>query len=723
MSGEAMVEDARSGAVHNVLQGTVLGSAVQAGTVHGGVHIHQVTAGPAPLPVPHQLPAAPAGFVGRLAELAELDRLRAQSPGRCRLALITGPAGIGKSALALYWSAQIASGFRDGQLYADLGAFDQGGPVAPGTVLNGFLRALGVPVDRVPVDVPAQLALFRTVTADKRLLIVLDNALSAAQVRQLLPAAAGCMVVATARWRLSGLIREGATVVAMAPLAEQESIELVAATIGADRAAADLESTRRLVRLCAGVPIALSVTAARLAVHPRWSVSRVLAELADERRRLSSLSSQEDVSVQAAFDVSYQSLSEPVARCYRAVGLHPGTQPSIAVIAAALDVGPDRAAAMLDTLVEVSLLSEVSDDRYQMHDLLRLHARQQATDDRERATVVRRIAEWYVAGAQAADQLLTPYRRGTPAPLTHLPPTAVILADRDAALEWLERERANLVATVVGTAETLPDLAWLLAYSMWPLFHYRRHHQDRMVVDRVAVECAQRLGNRDFEARMRRRLAYAHFDVNEFDEAKRQFETSMARCRELGDRYGVSAAVEGLGAIALVRRRYPEAASCFAEELAICLELGERRRAALALINLGAVANALGDARRAVDYLAEADALYAVVGDVDPYNQARCHIELGRALGRLGRIEAGTETLNQALTSMRRLGSPRGQAQARQALGELAVAAGRTAEGAAELRVALAGYEQLGDGEADEVRHLLGRIPPAEADPDGVAHP
>ncbi len=718
-----MVEDTRHGEVHNVLQGLVVGPTVQAGVVHGGVHVHHTSAGSAAIGVPHQLPAAPSGFVGRLPDLSELDRARARPATGCGLALITGPAGVGKSALALRWCELTGKEFPDGHLYADLGAFDPGGPVAPAVVLSRFLRSLGIPLERVPIDVAEQAVLFRTITADRQLLILLDNAVSAAQVRQLLPTAPACMVVTTARWRLAGLIRDGATVIAVAPLNEQESITLVAASVGAQRVAAELEATRMLVRLCAGLPIALSVTAARLAIHPRWSIGRVLTELRDERQRLAGLSSQEDVSVQAAFDLSYQSLSEPVARCYRVLGLHPGAHMSTAMIAAALNVPLARAATMLDTLVEVNLLNDVSDNRYQVHDLLRLHARQHAEEDPERDILAGRIAEWYLAGARAADQLLTPYRHKAPARFAHLEPTAVVLANRDDALDWLEQERANLVAMVVDSARTMPELAWLIADSMWALFHYRRHHQDRMLVDRLAVECAQRLGNRQYEARMRKRWAFAHFDLGQFDEAARLFESSLALCQQLGDRYGVSAAIGGLGMVALAQRRFPVAAGHFAEELAICLELGERRRAALALLNLGAVANAMRDAGRAVEYLTQADTLYAELGDLDSYNQARCHIELGRALTNLGRPQAGIETLTHALTCMHRLGSPRGQAQARQALGELALASGKTTEAEREFRLALAGYEQLGDGEAEEVRRLLRLVPPSHVDPDGVPQP
>jgi tetratricopeptide (TPR) repeat protein len=714
-----MVNDGRRGESRNVLQGVVSGSTVQADVVHGGVHFHPAT--PAQqVAAPRQLPAPPVNFVGRAAALTALDSLREERGSRCGLALITGSAGVGKSALALYWSQRSAAHFPDGQLHAELGAFDPDGPVAPGVVLGSFLRSLGVSAERVPFDVAEQAALFRSMTADRRFLILLDDALSAAQVRQLLPSAPGCMVVVTARWRLGGLIGDGAMFVTVEPFDDQEAIELFTETIGARRVDSEPAPALALARLCAGLPIALSVTAARLATRPRWSIGRVLAELSDERRRLASLSTHGDVSVKAAFDLSYRSLAAPIAHCYQAVGLHPGAHVSAAVIAAALDVPQEEATAMLDTLVEINLLGDVSDERYQMHDLVRLHARDQAQDAPDRDMMSGRMAEWYLAGVRAADVLLTPYHRREADRFSFLHPLAVVHADRGDALDWLERERVNLVRMVVESAKATPDLAWLIAYSMWPLFHYRRHHQDRMVVDRVAVGCAQRLGNRSYLAQMLRRLAFAHFDVNEFDEAARLFESSLDLYRQLDDRYGSAAAVGGLGSVALAQRRFSDAAERFTEELAICRELGERRRVALAMLNLGLVANAAGASAQATDRLTEAATLYAELGDLDPYNAARCHIELGRALTRSGEYDASAKQLNRALVRMRELGSPRGQAQARHALGELALATGGVADAVNHHEEALRIYEQLGDREADEVRRLLGLIPPSQADPDRV---
>jgi tetratricopeptide (TPR) repeat protein len=467
----------------------------------------------------------------------------------------------------------------------------------------------------------------------------------------------------------------------------------------------------------------VAVTAARLATPPRWSISRVLAELHHERQRLVNLSPEGDVSVRAAFDLSYGSLDPPVARCYRATGLHSGSAFGAAAIAAGLGVEPEHATSMLDALVEANLLGDVSDDRYQMHDLIRLHARRLAQDDPDRETMAGRIAEWYLTGTRAADEVLTPYRRRSPATFRYLNSTVDVPADRDEALAWLERERANLVATVIETAEPWPELSWLVADSMWPLFHLRRHHGDRMLVDRTAVECARRLGNPDHEARMVKRWAFAHFDLGRFEEAASLFRTSLELWRQLGDRYGVASAVEGLGMVALAQGRLPEAAEHFHEQLTICRTLGERRRVGLSLFNLGLVYAARGDPGRAADHLTQAGAAFAELGDTDSYNAVRSRIELGKALTELGRPEASGDLLTEAMQQMRRLGSPRGEAQALHALGRLALATGDSARAAAHLDEALRIYERLGDGEVAELRRLIGRIPPPKVDPDRMAEP
>lgn len=693
---------------------------VQAGAVHGGVHVHPPAPTSALSVVPRQEPAPPVQFVGRDEELEVLDRVRAGPRDRFGLVLITGPAGVGKSALAAQWAAKAKSWFRDGRLYADLGAYDPAGPPPPGEVLSGFLQSLGVPNDQIPARVADQAGLFRSITADKRLLLVLDSAASAAQVRQLLPGSGGSVVVVTARARLGALIGDGARMLNLEPLHPPMATDLLRATVG-DRVDSDTGAAAELVRHCAGLPIALAVTGARLAAHPQWSIRRVVAELASEDDRLSGMSTSDGQSVVATFDLSYKALSGTAARCYRAIGVHPGRRPGVPVIAAALDEPSATASRGLDELVDSNLADDAPGDRYQVHDLILLHAQRCAQSDPDREVLAGRIAEWYLAGTRAADLLLTPYRRRPPDRFTYLSPSTVTFANRDEALEWLERERSNLVATVVANAAPAPEIAWRISYGMWPLFQYRRHHHDRLTVDRVGVDCARQLGNRDFEARMLRRLAFAHFDLGQLAEAEPLFQQSLDVCQDLNDRHGIAAALEGLGLVALGRGRHALATDLFTRQLAIFEELGSDRRAALATLNLGVVDNAAGRPALAARHVIRAREMLTALGDLDPYNTARTHLELGKSLTGTGSHAAAAQELDRALRDMRQLGSQRGEAQAHHALAVLAMATGKPDDARTHLEQALETYERLGDPEAAEIRRLGGLIPPPDANPHRMA--
>lgn len=378
--------------VVNAVENTVLGPVVQAGVVHGDVRIIHHRERPA-VPVPRQVPAPPPHFVGRDAELAVMDRMLAGPGQGPALLVITGVGGVGKSALALRWIQGNAGHYPDGQLYGRLGAFDPAGPAPPGELLGQLLRSLDVEPDRVPAGTGERAALFRSLTAQRRIVLLLDNAVSAAQVRPLLPISPGSAVLVTARWQLTGLTSDGARFLPVAPFSAPTAREFLRRTIGPERVASDPAATSSLIDLCGGLPIALAVTGARLATRPLRSVSRAVDELTQEQRRLRRLGIREEVSVQGAFDSSYQALPEPAARCYRAVGLHPGAEFGPAVIATALGLDAGDVGELLDTLLEASLLDETPAGRYRMHDLVRLHARQHAEADPEHGVLTRRITE------------------------------------------------------------------------------------------------------------------------------------------------------------------------------------------------------------------------------------------------------------------------------------------------------------------------------------------
>jgi len=681
----------------NELSGPVIGGALQASEVHGGVHFHQGVPEP---PVPRQLPAAPAHFTGRAEELDELDGMRAED-GRV-LAVLCGPGGVGKTALALHWAYRHR--FPDGQLYVDLAGFSGGEPVTPDEALGLFLRGLGVPPERVPAEPAERAALYRSLTAERDLVVLLDNALSTAQVRPLLPASRAGAVVVTSRSRLAGLVAEGGRLLDVGPLSATSAIRLLDLAVGGARVVRESAPARRLASMCGGLPIALRIAAARLVTRPRWSVERVVAELTDERGRLAVLTASPELSVRSTFDLSYRALSPTAAALYRRLALHPGQDFSPSVADAVLD---DPAPGALDELVEGSLLEEVREDRYRFHDLVRLHARDQV-EAGEHTVALRRMLEWYLAAASVADRAVTPYRNRLPYRFTAEPARLPTL-DRAAALAWLEVERANLIATGKAALDHgWPELAWQLADVMWPLLLHHKHYQDRLEIDDRGIAAARRWGDPVAEAVMLRRRGMVCTTLGRYAEAEKHLKASAACASKAGDRRGAADALEMLALLNLNQGQLPEALAQLEELVQANRESGADRSLGLTLIHLG---GALGRAGRATEGLAalrEAVALFDGLAEPDPYNRARVTIAQARLLHQAGDPEEATRVGTRALADMRDLGSDAGAAEAHEVLAEASADPARAAE---HWRHALDLLTRLGSRRAEEVSARL--KPPA----------
>ena len=295
-----------------------------------------------------------------------------------RVIVLTGPPGIGKTALAVHWGHARREDFPDGALYEDLHGHAPDGPARPSEVLGRFLRALGVAPHQVPAELAELTALYRSLVIDKQMLVVLDDALTAAQVYPLLPPSAGSVAVVTSRWRLGGLAVYGARVVQLDRLDSDAALELLSRTLGDDRALSDPHAARELVDLCAKVPLAVCVAGARLAARSRWPISEMVQALAQERRRLAALAMEDDMAVRPALDLSYRSLEPNAARMYQTMGLYPGTRFDSNVAAAAAYVARSEARRLLGVLTDANLLDDAEDGQYRFHDLTRLHAREMA---------------------------------------------------------------------------------------------------------------------------------------------------------------------------------------------------------------------------------------------------------------------------------------------------------------------------------------------------------
>ena len=373
-------------------------------------------------PVPAQLPLAVPAFAGRRAELARLDALldgrgqgRLASPATVVISAVSGTAGVGKTALAVHWAHQVTGQFPDGQLYVNLRGFDPGGAaVEPGKVLREFIEAFGVPAAGIPVDLAARAGLYRSLLAGKRLLVLLDNAHSAEQVRPLLPGSPGCLALVTSRNELTGLVvTEGAHPLSLDLLGPRDARDLLACRLGETRLAAGPGAVAEIIRRCAGLPLALAIAATRAAFQPGFSLAAVAAELREASRALDPFGGGDPATdVRAVFSWSYRALTPAAARLFRLTGLHPGHSIGIAGAASAAAVPAGQARALLAELTRAHLLTEPAPGRYVFHDLLRAYARELAEGSDsagDRAAAEGRIIEHYRHTAQRAAALLEPY--------------------------------------------------------------------------------------------------------------------------------------------------------------------------------------------------------------------------------------------------------------------------------------------------------------------------
>ncbi|TDE20825.1 tetratricopeptide repeat protein [Actinomadura sp. 6K520] len=659
----------------NELGGPVAGPVVQARDVRGGVHFHGVRH---PVPVPRQLPGA-----GLLVNRADALAALGQGPPQDGAVVVSGPAGIGKTAVALHWAHRNLARFPDGQLFVDLQGHSAAGPVLPGEALGRFLRALGVPDESVPVETAERAALFRSLAAARRMLVVLDDAYSAAQVGPLLPGTAGSAAVVTSRWRLGGLVVRGARGVQLGPLGRDAALELLDAALGAERVAPELGMAERLVEQCERSPLALRIAAARLATRPGRSLSAMVRELTHERRRLAVLAAQDaegDVTIRAALTLSYRNLPEPVRHLYRMLGVHPGVTFDGRTAAALAGVPVPAAEDGLDLLAEANLLDDLPDGRYRFHNLVRLHARELAEQDEPAAArreAVRRLAEWSVVAALAASRAIAPYRRlADPGFRTPEPPAFAGAAE---ALAWLDEEFGNLRPLARRALECgLHRQTWLLVDVSWPLFLHRGHHAERLDFDRVGLAAARADGDLVAEAKLLNRTGLALRALGRPDEAAADFAAALDLWRRLGDSARVAGVRRRLGLLELDRGAVDAAADHFGAALDAYRAAGENRRAALTLCDLGAALVKAGRAAAAVEPLTEAGRLLAA--ESDPYNRARVLVLLGQAQAHGPDPAAAAASVERGLAAMREIGSAIGEADALHVLGDLAHRDGRTAE-------------------------------------------
>jgi tetratricopeptide (TPR) repeat protein len=600
------------------------------------------------------------------------ENWRDSAPG---VLLLRGPGGVGKTALALRWLNDVVNEFPDGQLYADL-CLSTGEAVTPEDVLGQFLRALGVSPRRVPTGLAERTTLYRSVTAGRALAVLLDNAVSAAQVRVLLPTSPRSLAVITSRHRLLGLMAEGVQVLSVGVLDQAGGVELLTSAIGRQRVADERAAAERLIELCGGMPVALCVVAARAAVRPRRPLARMVEELVEERTRLDALSVEGELSVRSTLDIAYACLPEPLQKCYRVLGIHPGKVFSMEAVAAAIGIEPATCRRYLDELVDVNLLEELGESHYRFHDLVRVHALDQAlTHDHDdvREASTRRTLQWYLMAAQAANRTIMPARRvltyGFP---DQLSVDEVPLAEPAGAIDWLEQHLPNLVAAIRDAAKLdLPLLCYHLADALQPLFILHNHDADAVDVDELGLRAAEAAGEVRVEFSMRKRLSRLYAYLGDFARAEELAAELLRRARARQDLRNEASALKSLGLLAARQGRLAAAERFLTDALHVLRPLGRNRSEGLLLIDMGVVLYQAGKIDEAGEHLRAAVRLLSGLNPADTYNLARAGTALAGVHVRTGAPAQARALLEEAIKVFAESGADAERAGAHRIAAEL----------------------------------------------------
>jgi DNA-binding SARP family transcriptional activator len=655
-----------------------------AGDAPGSISAGTVTAGsrppapaaararvPRPVPAPAQLPADVTDFTGREDQVRHLRDLLAgggaeADPGAVRIALVAGSGGLGKTSLAVHAAHRVRGSFPDGQLYVDLlGATPQ--PLLPADVLARFLRDLGVDGRDIPADDAERAARYRTVLAGRRVLVVLDNARDAAQVRPLLPGTASCAVLVTTRSRMPDLA--STRLVDLNVLDDDEALILFTRVVGDERAAAEPEATAELLLACAGLPLAIRICAARLATRSGWTIQTMASRLRDEHRRLDELRVG-DMAVRASFQVSFASLPAgtpadgiALADAFRLLGLWQGPSISSAAAAALFGTPEYLAEDALEALVDAHLLGSTSSDRYKFHDLLRVYSSERAVADLsepDRDAAIGRLLSWYMRTADAAASAVLPHRYNSPLQASAAGPPPLSFAGAEDALAWYDSERVNLVAaTRQASSSGLHEIAWRLPAPLFIVFNSRQNWADCIATHRIALDSARQAGNRLGEAWILNNLGDALGRIGD-SKGIGHLEQALAIRHEIGDRAGEAQAANNLADAYEYLDRWDEAVDLLRRALNLTQGIGDRYGEGVALGNLGAALLEVNRAEEALDALRQAHRVFTEVGYLDGTGYAS--YILGQCYLSLGRDEEALECLRQSLNSHQAAGNRNRQA-------------------------------------------------------------
>ncbi|GIH04003.1 hypothetical protein Rhe02_20700 [Rhizocola hellebori] len=671
-----------------------------------------------PAAMPRQLPLVPRHFAGREDELRRLESIAQDTAaGTSRIVAIEGSAGIGKTTLALHWASSIAHRFADGQLYVDLQGADLSSDVVSADDASyGFLIALGIAPDRIPASLTERSALYRSVLADKDVLIVLDNARDSEHVRPLLPASAGCLVIVTSRSRLTGLVATGgAHSLALSLLTPADARQLLGHAIGLERLERERSAADDIIAHCAGLPLALSIVAARATTRPGFTLAALSEELRDESRRLDALDGGDSATdLRSVLSWSYSNLPADAARLFRLLGLHrgPDVDPPAAASLAAVPVAQARR--MLIELSREYLLTEVRPGHYLCHDLLRVYAAELVhahDDEQQRQAAIHRLLDHYLHATVAASLQVYQHRRQV-APLQPAQPgvAAVQFADHDQALDWLATQAPVLLLAIQQAAAAGLDAhAHQLADAVAVYFARRGRWREMIAAQRFALDAARRLDDPAGQAHAHRNIGLAAAELADHDEAGRHYQRALDLFGTLGDltgaaqtQLGVSRALDKVG-------RHREALTHAKKASDLYKAAADSIGQANALNSVGWCYSQLGEAKQAL--AACEAALILAQTNKNRWVEGAIWDSLGRAHRLVGNYDRASHAHHQALGICREIGDRPHEAETLIHIGELELGAGKVDYAREAWQAALDIRTELGHPDTAEVRSMLESIP------------
>jgi DNA-binding SARP family transcriptional activator/tetratricopeptide (TPR) repeat protein len=671
-------------------------------------------------PVPRQLPAAGRHFTGRAAELKRLTELveEARATDTAATIVIGGMPGVGKTTLAVHFAHQVARHFPDGQLYVNLRGFDPTGqPMPPDEAIRGFLDFLQIPAERVPANLDAQAGLYRSMLSGRRMLVLLDNARDADQVRPLLPGRPGCLVLVTSRRQLTGLVTaQDAYPLNLGVLTQVEAEELLACRLGVARITTERAVIRELAGLCAALPLALSIVAAQAAEHPDWPLAAAAARLRDAHRRLDMLDPGDAATaLRGVFSWSYRQLSEPAAGLFRLLGIHPGPDSSLPAAASMAGLTVRQTQAALDELIGAGLVWEQQSGRFTLHDLLRVYAAEQSEicdTAAQRQAATGRVLDHYLHTGHAAAALY-PTSFVLDVPVATTPRPGVIpeeLEDHSQALAWFRTEDKVMIAATAQAVGEFDTYAMQIPLVLRPFLHRSGRWQDCITTGRTALAAARRLGDTAGQAHAHCHLGSAYAMTGGYTEANVHLTAALALYQRIGHPRGQGIVHTGLETLFHLQQRDADAldqAEMAVEQFRIA---GYRDGEATGLNNVGWCHVVQGNVQQALPFLRQAADLQSNSGNT---------ISLAYTLDSLGYAHHIVGEHRQAITYYQRAESLSRKFANRCLLAQVLIHCGEAHQAAADPRGARQAWQQalviltdLNFRDADHIRNKLASLGP-----------